>query len=54
MWLGPTQEEMDTEIRFALAERGIPTWSTQVGTNIVCRVGDPTSMHDLLRVGTQR
>ena len=34
----------------ALAERGVGRSRTRVGRDIICRVGDPSSVHDLVRV----
>ena len=34
----------------ALASRGISPLQTRVGLHIIVRMGDPTSVHDLVRV----
>lgn len=49
-----TKEEMDESVREALLERGIKPFRTRVGTDVICRIGDPTEPHDLLRVGAHR
>ena len=41
---------MDDQIAATLSERGISPLRTKVGWDVVCRHGDPTSVHDLLRV----
>jgi len=48
-----SKAEMDDEIAHALAERGITPARTKVGWDIICRVGDPRNVHDLIRVGAQ-
>lgn len=50
---GKEKEEMDALLETALSERGIDPRRTRVGRNIICRVGDPTDVHDLLKVGAQ-
>merc|ERR1711871_1820116 len=49
-----TKEEMHTLIQNTLDERGIKASRTKIGQNIVCRVGDPTNVNDLLRVGADK
>ena len=49
-----SKEEMDHLIGEALLERGISPKRTQIGWDVVCRIGDPTEPHDLLRVGAHR
>jgi hypothetical protein len=49
-----SKEEMDYVLREALLERGISPKRTCVGTDVLCRVGNPTEPHDLLRVGVHR
>ena len=49
-----TKEEMHTIIQNTLDERGIQASRTKIGQNIVCRVGDPTNLNDLLRVGADK
>ena len=49
-----TKEEMHVIIQNTCDERGIKASRTKIGQNIVCRVGDPTDVNDLLRVGADR
>lgn len=44
------KEEMDEILKSTLAERGINPQRTCVGWDIICRHGDPTAIHDLVRV----
>eukprot|EP00746_Dinoflagellata_sp_MGD_P023724 gnl/MRDRNA2_/MRDRNA2_155666_c0_seq1.p1 gnl/MRDRNA2_/MRDRNA2_155666_c0~~gnl/MRDRNA2_/MRDRNA2_155666_c0_seq1.p1 ORF type:complete len:781 (-),score=104.61 gnl/MRDRNA2_/MRDRNA2_155666_c0_seq1:72-2414(-) len=46
--------EMDSILQQTLAKRGISPKRTRVGWDVVCRIGDPTDPHDLLRVGAHR
>lgn len=45
---------MDNQLRVVLEERGVPTSVMRVGTDVVCRVGDPTTVIDLQRVAAHR
>jgi hypothetical protein len=45
-----TKEEMDSQLKAALAERGISPHRTCIGWDVVCRVGKPDDPHDLIRV----
>merc|ERR1740117_1835347 len=45
-----TKEEMDEILEEAFNARGINPKRTRVGWDVVCRVGDPCSVHDLVRV----
>jgi hypothetical protein len=49
-----TKEEMHEMLESVLAERGISQRRTKIGRNIICRVGSPTDVNDLLRVGAHR
>jgi hypothetical protein len=49
-----TKEEMHIKLATALKERGINPMRTKIGQNIICRVGDPTDVNDLIRVGAHR
>ena len=49
-----TKEEMHKMIQNTLDERGIKSKRTKIGQNIICRVGDPTNVNDLLRVGADK
>ena len=49
-----TKEEMHIRLEQTLAERGINPARTKLGKNIICRVGDPTNVNDLIRVGAYR
>ena len=44
---------MDEALTDALAENNISPRRTQVGWDVVCRHGDPTSVHALVRVSAQ-
>lgn len=46
--------DMDNQLRVVLEERGVSTSVMRVGTDVVCRVGDPTTVIDLQRVATHR
>lgn len=48
-----TKEEMQEAIMSTFQERGIRKRGTRVGWDIMCRVGDPTSIVDLRRVGAK-
>ena len=48
-----TKADMDEQLGNALAERGISPKRTKIGWDVVCRVGDPTSVHDLVRVNAK-
>ena len=45
---------MHVRLEQTLAERGINPARTKLGKNIICRVGDPTNVNDLIRVGAYR
>ena len=45
-----TKEEMDEMLGEAMTERGIDPKRTRIGWDIVCRVGNPCKIHDLVRV----
>ena len=45
-----SKADMDMELGNALAQRGISPKRTRIGWDVVCRIGDPTSVHDLVRV----
>lgn len=49
-----SKEEMHIRLAQTLAERGILPWRTKLGRNIICRVGNPTNVNDLIRVGAHR
>lgn len=49
-----TKEEMHDILERAMLERGIDPRRTRIGHNVICRVGDPTNPHDLIRVGAHR
>ena len=49
-----TKEDMHIRLEQTLAERGINPARTKLGKNIICRVGDPTNVNDLIRVGAHR
>eukprot|EP00931_Biecheleriopsis_adriatica_P105744 TRINITY_DN8027_c0_g1_i1.p1 TRINITY_DN8027_c0_g1~~TRINITY_DN8027_c0_g1_i1.p1 ORF type:complete len:993 (-),score=174.92 TRINITY_DN8027_c0_g1_i1:97-3075(-) len=42
--------EMDEMLETAMSERGISSKRTKIGKDVICRVGDPTNPHDLVRV----
>ena len=44
------KQDMDDALNAGLASRGIDSNRTRVGWDIICRKGDPTSIHDLIRV----
>lgn len=44
------KKEMDEMLLAAMTERGISPKRTRVGSDVICRVGDPTKPHDLVRV----
>jgi hypothetical protein len=50
---GMDKADMDEALGTALAERGISPKRTKIGWDVVCRVGDPTSVHDLVRVNAK-
>jgi len=47
---GLSKTIMQERIEHALAERGLPQEGSRVGWAIICRVGDPTKVQDLIRV----
>ena len=49
-----SKAEMQTILQQTLDERGIMAKRTKLGQNIVCRVGSPYNVNDLLRVGAHR
>ena len=49
-----TKEEMHELLSRAMDERGIDPARTKIGQNVICRVGDPTNTHDLVRVGAHK
>ena len=49
-----TKAEMHEQLAQILAERGINPRRTKIGRDIVCRVGDPTNVNDLIRVGAHK
>jgi len=49
-----TKEEMHEKLEQAFAERGIMPRRTKIGQNVICRIGDPTNVNDLIRVGAHR
>eukprot|EP00930_Biecheleria_cincta_P072169 TRINITY_DN5960_c0_g1_i1.p1 TRINITY_DN5960_c0_g1~~TRINITY_DN5960_c0_g1_i1.p1 ORF type:complete len:921 (-),score=177.43 TRINITY_DN5960_c0_g1_i1:454-3216(-) len=44
------KKEMDEMLEAAMIERGISPKRTKIGSDVICRVGDPTNPHDLVRV----
>ncbi len=48
------KQAMDEALQEAFDERGILPSRTRIGWDVVCRTGDPTCMHDLLRVGARQ
>lgn len=46
--------EMQQEILAAFQENGINPKRTRVGWDVICRIGDPTNVADLQRVGAHR
>jgi hypothetical protein len=49
-----SKDEMHHRLTLTLAERGINPKRTKLGQNIICRIGDPTNVNDLIRVSTHR
>ena len=49
-----TKDEMHTALSHTLDERGVMPGRTKLGQNIVCRVGSPSNINDLIRVGAHR
>ncbi|CAE8612994.1 unnamed protein product [Polarella glacialis] len=49
-----SKAEMQDALEFAFDECGISKKRTTVGRDIICRIGDPTSIKDLQRVGAHR
>ena len=49
-----TKAEMHLILHQTLKERGISSRRTKIGQNIICRVGDPKNVNDLIRVGAHR
>eukprot|EP00928_Gymnodinium_smaydae_P000368 TRINITY_DN10142_c0_g1_i1.p1 TRINITY_DN10142_c0_g1~~TRINITY_DN10142_c0_g1_i1.p1 ORF type:complete len:805 (-),score=103.90 TRINITY_DN10142_c0_g1_i1:126-2540(-) len=49
-----SKPEMEFLISQGLAERGIDSNRTCVGKDIICRVGDPAQVHDLVRARAMR
>jgi hypothetical protein len=49
-----SKEEMHRMLKQTLDERGINPARTKIGQNVICRVGDPSNVNDLLRVGAHR
>lgn len=49
-----SKEQMHIEILKAFSERGLPAWRTRLGTDIICRIGDPTDFQDLQRMRPHR
>ena len=47
---GMSKAEMDQRLLDGLAQRGVDPSRTMVGWDVVCRVGDPADVHDLVRV----
>ena len=45
--------EMDDILGTTLAARGISPRRTKIGWDVICRHGDPTEVHDLVRAGAQ-
>ncbi len=45
-----SKTDIDALLRDSLASRGISPLQTRVGLHIIVRMGDPTSVHDLVRV----
>lgn len=45
------KEEMQDRIREGLSERGMSSNTFQIGSDLICRLGDPSSVHDLVKVG---
>ena len=49
-----TKQEMHIALSHTLDERGIIPGRTKLGQNIVCRVGSPSNVNDLIRVGAHK
>ena len=49
-----SKAEMQEQLEQILAERGIDPRRTKLGRDIICRVGDPTNVNDLIRVGAHK
>eukprot|EP00933_Yihiella_yeosuensis_P024340 TRINITY_DN18868_c1_g1_i1.p1 TRINITY_DN18868_c1_g1~~TRINITY_DN18868_c1_g1_i1.p1 ORF type:complete len:621 (+),score=96.90 TRINITY_DN18868_c1_g1_i1:44-1864(+) len=49
-----TKPEMVNAIAAAFAEAGISSKRTRIGRDVICRVGNPTDVHALRRVGAHR
>ena len=49
-----SKAEMHEQLGQILAERGIDPKRTRIGRDIICRVGDPTNVNDLIRVGAHK
>ena len=49
-----TKQEMHTKLQQTFDERGINPGRTKIGQNVICRVGDPTNVNDLIRCGVHR
>ena len=49
-----SKAEMQGQLEQILAERGIDPRRTKLGRDIICRVGDPTNVNDLIRVGAHK
>ena len=49
-----TKQEMHIALSNTLDERGIMPGRTKLGQNIVCRVGSPSNVNDLIRVGAHK
>ena len=49
-----SKAEMQGQLEQILAERGIDPRRSKLGRDIICRVGDPTNVNDLIRVGAHK
>ena len=49
-----SKAEMQGQLDQILAERGIDPRRSKLGRDIICRVGDPTNVNDLIRVGAHK
>lgn len=49
-----TKEEMHELLSRAFEERGIDPKRTKIGQNVICRVGDPTNVFDLINVSAHK
>ena len=49
-----TKLAMEDQLRKILMRRGLKPHHTQVGQDVICRVGDPCEMEDLLRVNAHQ